>query len=83
MQVYYPDEEPGRGQWWAGQVVVDQQSFLEPEEARQLLENPWGSESLWERFTIHWDEPVVSKQPSTERDMANPSISILSLYLLP
>ncbi|KAK9915369.1 hypothetical protein WJX75_008121 [Coccomyxa subellipsoidea] len=57
-QVYYPDEEPGRGQWWAGQVVVDQQSFLEPEEARQLLENPWGSESLWERFTIHWDEPV-------------------------
>ncbi len=66
MQVYYPDDEPGRGQWWSGQVVCDQQSFLEPEEARQLLENPWDSESLWERFTIHWDEPVVSPAPCSQ-----------------
>lgn len=63
LQVYYPDDEPGRGQWWSGEVVVDQQSFLTPEEARALLENPWDSETLWDRYTIHWDDATV-RSPS-------------------
>jgi hypothetical protein len=61
MQVYYPDAEPGRGQWWSGTVVMDQHTFLAPEEAAQVLQDPWSSE-LWERFTIHWDEVGISCQ---------------------
>ena len=57
--MYFPDDEPGRGQWWSGKVVLDQRSFLEPEEAAAQLASPWACEVHWERFCIHWDEPPV------------------------
>ena len=62
-QSYYPDEEPGHGQWWSGAVIMDQASFLdEVEAAAQSAAGPWASEVNWERFTIHWDEPPVRAQ---------------------
>lgn len=61
--MYFPDDEPGRGQWWSGKVVLDQRSFLEPEEAAAQLASPWACDVHWERFLIHWDEPPVRAAP--------------------
>ena len=62
-QSYYPDDEPGHGQWWSGAVIMDQATFLDEAEVAQQLANAWASEVHWERFTIHWDEPPVRHAP--------------------